>query len=132
MSRSLSSARRLAASLLLASITALGAGCVTDTRPAAGAERSNTLELELTGAALTPAAPAVCRDQEVTLVIASEVDGIIHIHGYDAVVPATEVSAGAELRLSFSAERSGQFPIELHPADDPEGVNVGVFTVHEP
>lgn len=132
MSRSLSTAHRLAVALLLASIPALGAGCVTDTRPAACDEPSITLELELTADSLIPGAPAVCRDQKVTLVIASEVDGIIHFHGYDAVVPATEVSAGEKLRLSFSAARSGQFPIELHLADDPEGVSIGVFTVLEP
>jgi hypothetical protein len=60
------------------------------------------------------------------------VDGVIHIHGYDQVVPATEVSAGEDLNLSFVAERAGQFPIELHPDADPTSVNVGVFTVHEP
>src|SRR3990170_1283170 len=76
--------------------------------------------------------PAACRGQDVTLVVASKLDGIIHIHGYDATVPATEVKAGEELRLTFEAERSGQFPIELHPAGDPQGIGVGVFTVHEP
>lgn len=131
MSRPLITARRLAAGVLLASIAVL-AGCVNDSRPGFCDQPSITLELELTADALTPNDPAVCRDQEVTLVIASGVDGIIHIHGYDAAVPATEVSAGEELRLSFSAARSGQFPIELHPADDPEGVSIGVFTVHEP
>lgn len=130
MSRSLSTAHRLAGGLLLVPITVLSTGCVSDSRPAACDEPSVTLELELTADSLRPADPAVCRDQEVTLVIASEVDAIIHFHGYDAVVPATEVSAGEELRLSFSAARSGQFPIELHLADDP--VSIGVFTVHEP
>jgi hypothetical protein len=132
VTRSPSAARRPALGLLLASITALGIGCVTDSRPDACDEPSITLELELSADSLTPAAPAVCRDQEVTLVIASAVDGIIHFHGYDAFVPASEVSAGQELRLSFDAERSGQFPIELHLAADPTGVGVGVFTVHEP
>lgn len=107
--------------------------CVTDTRPDAEAcgARSIELSLRLTTDELTPA-PAVCRDQEVTLRIASRVDGVIHIHGYDEAVPATEVVAGEELELTFPADRSGQFPIELHPADDPEGIDVGIFTVHEP
>ncbi|MEO7294648.1 MAG: hypothetical protein ABIZ57_00770 [Candidatus Limnocylindria bacterium] len=130
MSRSLIPHRLVA--WILASITVLTAGCVTENLPAACDEPSITLELELTADSLTPGAPAVCRDQEVTLVIASEVDGIIHLHGYDTEVPATEVSAGNELRLTFTAERSGQFPIELHPATDPTAVNVGVFTVYEP
>ncbi|MBA2263407.1 MAG: hypothetical protein H0W10_01950 [Chloroflexi bacterium] len=91
-----------------------------------------TLGLELTATSLTPAAPAVCRDQQATLVIASEIDGILHIHGYESEVPATEVTVGDELRLTFTAQRSGQFPIELHPADAPAEVNIGVITVHEP
>lgn len=122
--------RRL--TLLLAALTLLATACVEDSRPATCDDPRIELELDLSAEALTPDAPAVCRDQEVTLRIASEVDGVIHIHGYDAVVPATEVVAGEELRLTFTAERSGQFPIELHPADDPRGVSVGVFTVHEP
>ena len=75
---------------------------------------------------------AVCRDQEVTLTIEPEVDGVFHIHGYDEQVPATEVRAGEPIALDFTAARSGQFPIEFHPAADPAGVEIGVFTVHEP
>ena len=56
----------------------------------------------------------MCRDREVTLVVTSEVDGILHIHGYDVEVPATEVTAGEVTELAFTARRSGQFPIELH------------------
>ena len=112
---------------------ALLAACVSDSRPggSACAAPSVELELRLSASELTPS-PSVCRDQEVTLRIASEVDGLIHIHGYDEAVSATEVAAGEALELTFRAERSGQFPIELHPAEDPEGIDVGIFTVHEP
>lgn len=115
-------------------LTALMVACVTDTRPGAEACRAPSIEhsLRLTADALTPSNPGVCRDQEVTLRIESEVDGLIHIHGYDDAVPATEVVAGEELELTFTANEEGQYPIELHPADDPEGSDVGVFTVHEP
>ena len=106
--------------------------CVDQGRPEACNEPAATLELRLTAEALEPTDPAVCRDQQVTLVVASEVHGVLHIHGYDEQVPATEVSAGEELRLEFEAARSGQFPIELHPAENPQGVEVGIFTVHEP
>ncbi len=108
------------------------AGCVTDSRPSACDQPVISVDLQLTADALTPSDPAVCRDQEVTLIFTSKVDGVIHIHGYDEIVPATPVTANEDLELSFVAERSGQFPIELHPDADPTGVNVGVFTVHEP
>jgi hypothetical protein len=112
--------------------TVLGA-CVSDSRPNASAcaAPAIVLDLRLTTTDLTPA-PSVCRGQEVTLRIASEVDGFIHIHGYDEAVPATEVVAGEELELTFTADEEGQYPIELHPADEPEGIDVGIFTVHEP
>ena len=106
-------------------------GCVTENRPADCDEPEKAIELTVTATALEPNDPAACRDQVVTLLVSSEVDGIIHIHGLDALVPATTITAGEEVVLEFAVERSGQFPIELHPTDDPQGVSVGILTVHE-
>ncbi len=120
---------------LLLSAIALGlAACVADTRPDDAACSAPTIELELTVRAddMVPSDPSVCRDQEVTLVISAQVDGVIHLHGYDAELPATELSNGDELSLIFDASRSGQYPIELHRMDSPQGINVGILTVHEP
>jgi hypothetical protein len=117
---------------LLIAATVVVAGCVPDTRPASCEASAVTIELALSASSLEPSDPAVCRDQEVTMLIDSEVDGTFHIHGYDADVPAATVSAGEQLTLEFTASRSGQFPIELHPAEDPTGLGIGVFTVHEP
>lgn len=113
---------------------ALLTACVEDTGPDAEACAAERVELEVTlsADALEPSDPAVCRDQRVTLTITSTVEGVFHIHGYDAQVPATEITDGESVELEFTASRSGQFPIELHPADDPVGVEIGVFTVHEP
>ena len=118
--------------LLILALVVAATGCVSQNRPQSCDDPRLTLEVTLTAAAMQPSDPAVCRGQEVTLVVASEVDGVLHIHGYDEQVPATEVAAEEELRLVFVATRSGQFPIELHPADDPRGIEVGIFTVHEP
>jgi hypothetical protein len=79
--------RRIA---LLASALILLAGCIPDTRPAACDAPEIEIALTLSESALEPA-PAVCRGQEVTLVVSSQVDGVLHIHGYDAEVPATQV-----------------------------------------
>lgn len=100
--------------------------------PEACAAPSVTLELALSSDGLAPGAPAVCRDQDVTLAVDSSVDGVLHVHGYDSEVPAFEVAAGEVTEIAFVAGRSGQFPIEFHSTDDPTGVEVGVFTVHEP
>ena len=117
---------------ILAVAVAMLTGCVTDGRPADCDDDSVTRELILAADSLTPSNPGVCRDQDVTLQLASEADGFLHIHGYDGTLPATEVSAGEEREVTFTADREGQFPIEFHPADDPEGVDVGIFTVYEP
>lgn len=116
--------------LLLVALSA----CVEETGPdpEACAAPSVTIELSLTADVLDPAAISVCRDQDVTLRIVSDVEGVIHIHGYDAEVPATQLKTVGETRLDFTASRSGQFPMELHPQEDPTGIPVGVFTVHEP
>ena len=90
------------------------------------------IELVLTADRLSPTNPAVCRDREVTLVVTSEVDGVLHIHGYDDQVPATTVTAGEVTELVFTAARSGQFPIELHTDENTQGAGLGIFTVHEP
>ena len=116
----------------LAATLAVLTACVADNRPETCDDDAVAIELTLTAEGMEPSDPAACRDQEVTLRIDSEVDGVVHIHGYDGVAPATEVSAGDELEVTFTALRSGQFPVEFHPADDPEGVSVGIFTVHEP
>ena len=108
-------------------------GCVDQQGlPADCDEPAASRDVTLTGTELTPNAIEACRGQDVTLTIDPEVDGVFHIHGYDEQVPATTVHAGEELTLGFAAERSGQFPIEVHPAENPAGVNVGIFTVHEP
>ena len=121
-------AARLAAGALLA---VLLVGCIDEGRPASCDGRAE-ISMALTADSLTPADPAVCRGQAVTLSFESTVNGVIHIHGYDEEVPATAVAAGETLDLGFTASRSGQFPIELHPEDDPRGVELGIFTVHEP
>jgi hypothetical protein len=77
-----------------------------------------------------PANPSVCRDQEVTIRVTTDEAAVLHVHGYDALT--AEIGPEAVTDRSFRAERSGQFPIEIHPLDDPQGVEVGILTVHEP
>lgn len=120
--------------LLLSTIALVLAACVADTRPDDAACSAPTIALELTVRAddMVPPDPAACRGQEVTLAISAQVDGVIHVHGYDAELPATELGNGDELSLVFDASRSGQYVIELHRMGSPQGTNVGILTVHEP
>ena len=116
--------------LLGALVLVLG-GCIEDGRPAS-CDGPAEIALAVTEGSMAPPDPSVCRDQAVTLSIESEVDGVLHIHGYDEEAPATAIVAGETLELSFTASRSGQFPIELHAEGDPRGQELGIFTVHEP
>jgi hypothetical protein len=119
--------RRLAVAVVLCGLLA---GCPGGTADCEALPER--YELALDAETLTPSDPSVCRDDEVTLRVRSEVDGTIHIHAYDAQLPATPVAAGESVEMRFTADRSGQFSIELHPDESPQGVVVGIFTVHEP
>ena len=110
--------------------TTLLAGCIGG--PPACEALPAEFEMTLTADALTPSDPAACRGSDVTMAITAEVDGVLHLHGYDAEVPATPVTQGEVVELAFTAGRSGQFPIELHTDENTQGVNVGLFTVNEP
>ncbi|MEP7082691.1 MAG: hypothetical protein ABI841_06910 [Chloroflexota bacterium] len=125
---------RWATAAAILALTLGVAGCVESNRPdpSACAAPSITLELELTAAGLTPQDPAACRGQHVEVVVQSAVDGTLHIHGYDEEAPLIEVAAGELTAVSFVASQSGQFPIEIHTNETPEGASVGVLTVHEP
>ena len=106
-------------------------GCVTENRPATCNADQTTIELTVSARSLEPNDPAACRGQVVTMILEPEVSGVFHIHGLDTVVPATPIRSGEPVTLEFTADRSGQFPIELHLADDPTGVSLGIFTVYE-
>jgi hypothetical protein len=122
--------RPLAAVILAGTLVVGNAACISG-GPACDALPTR-IELTLRADSVTPDDPAVCRGRDVSLVLTSEVDGVLHVHGYDAELPATTVTAGEIVELIFTADRSGQFPIELHTHDRPQGLSLGILTVHEP
>jgi hypothetical protein len=118
----------LAAAGVIALI-ALGA-CVTQARPDDCGAPDVVRTLTISDRTLSPGDPAVCRGSEVTLEVTSDKAVVLHVHGYDAV--AIEVPPDTPTAVSFAADRSGQFPIEIHPLESPQGVEIGILTVHEP
>lgn len=123
-------ASRLAAAVLLA---ALPTACVGDAGlPSTCHDPSVAFTATLSDEHLEPASLNACRGQAVTITFTIEREGVLHLHGYDDQVPATEVRAGQETVFEFDAVRSGQFPIALHTTDGPAEVIVGALTVHEP
>ena len=115
------------AALILAVSTA---ACVSGPQvPSDCAAASVERHVTLTAQTLDPRNVDVCRGQQVALTVEPQVDGVLHIHGYDE--EARSVRAGKTLDLDFTADHSGQFVIELHTDAQPAGIGVGVFTVHE-
>jgi hypothetical protein len=126
----MSAAARLCGLLLLAAICI---GCVQqaglpDDCDASAVQR----DASLSGDRLDPQSIDVCKGQQVTIEIATERAGEIHLHGYDAEAPEVAVEAGDTATFKFSATRAGQFLIELHTPDEGPEIEVGLLTVHEP
>ncbi len=76
-------------------------------------DRSLSFGLTVTPPRAGAAAPALTarRGDKVTILIHSEVAGDFHLHGYDREIA---LEPGGKASLAFEADRSGQFPIELH------------------
>lgn len=60
--------------------------------------------------------------EKLTLSVLSDADDELHLHGYDLHL---HVKAGQASRLSFAAEHSGRFDLELHKSN----VQLGVLEV---
>lgn len=125
---------RLPAPLLATGLTLALVACVAGVeRPADCAAASVQRDATLTAALrLDPQEITVCRDQAVTLTIAVEADGVLHLHGYDDQASAIQVDAGETATLAFDAVRAGQFIVEFHPATGDAEVEAGILTVDEP
>lgn len=122
---------RILVAVLVALLGVWLSGCVSQPeKPSDCAQASVTRDATLTLGGLQPRDIDVCRGQRVALSFGVQVDGVLHIHGYDE--QAREVRVGQSVTFTFTAVRSGQFVIELHTTTQPNGLNMGVFTVHEP
>lgn len=118
--------------MTLASVIGLAiAGCVEQPQqPSDCGQPAVSRNATLTADGLQPRNIDVCLAQHVILTVKVGADGVLHIHGYDE--QAREVRVGQTVTFDFQAVRSGQFVIELHTTQQPSGLNMGVFTVHEP
>ena len=121
----------LLAALIALSIVGLTACVPAEQLPSSCNDPSVAISATLSADRLDPASIDVCRNQHVTVTVASQADGELHFHGYDDQVPEKEIAAGDSVTVKFDAVRSGQFPIELHPEDGSDEVQVGTLVVHE-
>jgi hypothetical protein len=122
--------RRRAAGVLGCLLLTLLAACApAASRPGDCDATSASREAKLTADGLNPYTITVCRGQQVHLAIQSAVKGVLHLHGYDEQTQL--VQAGESVIFDFLADHPGQFVIELHTDDAPQGQGMGVFTVDE-
>ncbi|MGV8845478.1 hypothetical protein [Tessaracoccus sp.] len=96
--------------LLLFALVLFTASC---SAPAAVAP--STVTLSITSVPPTePVVEEVPLGSVVTLVVSSEVDGLLHVHGYDHEIALV---AGETVQKSFTATISGGFELETHDPD---------------
>jgi len=121
---------RLAAAMsLLIGISA----CVPATSlPATCNDPTVSFSATLTATAMQPNRFDVCRGQEVTIKVATQVSGELHFHGYDDELGEKPITAGQTLTVVFKATHAGQFPIELHPEGGSDEREVAALVVNEP
>jgi hypothetical protein len=115
---------------VIALIGGLAVGCLPANE--ACADPSVRLEVTVTDTDMDPSSLTVCRDQDVTLEVSAETDGVFHVHGYDDQAPAVSLEPGEVTIIEFTADTAGQFIIELHALDGGSESEIGVLTVNEP
>lgn len=97
--------------VLLAGILAIAvAGCSSPTQ-----NETTTIRLEITDTAPSePREEKVPLGNLVRLEVSSEVDGVLHVHGFEEEKPLV---AGETSFLTFAAGMSGAFEVETHEPD---------------
>jgi CheY-specific phosphatase CheX len=124
---------RLAAASALVVLLVAISGCVPSTTlPSTCSEAAVTISATLSDNGMQPSQFDVCRDQEVTITVASQVAGELHFHGYDTDIPEQELEVGHSVTVKFTASHVGQFSVELHPADGSDEREVAKLVVQEP
>lgn len=68
------------------------------------------------------ARPSVRKNEQVVIIVRSDVADEIHLHGYDV---SRAVAAGGTARIAFKAKIPGRFELEL----EERGVQLGELTV---
>lgn len=121
-------AATLAGTVLLATAACVPATSLPEDCDTASVQRQATLS----GESLDPSSIQVCKGQQVTIDFTIQRDAVLHLHGYDAQVPAQEVHTGETVTFAFDADQAGEFPIEIHTHDGPAEATVGTLVVNEP
>ena len=83
---------------------------VTSCTPASAPPTTITVTLS-SSAPDSPERIEVPLGSEVTMVVTSEIDDVLHVHGYELT---EDVHAGDTTELNFTADLSGVYEVETH------------------
>lgn len=101
--------------ILAAGVTALGAGAGLLGGCSSTSEKAGPVSIDVVmkGGKLTPGGDRVTisRGSEVTVTVTSDVDLLVHVHGYDKELHS---GPGKDAKVTFPADMVGSFEIEAH------------------
>ncbi len=100
-------------------IAFLAVGAYVVSRNLGGGGRPVTIDLTVHSSTMTPDTPTANQGDKVTMTISADRKEEIHLHGYD--IPFQIPSAGGKVTHTFTADKSGSFPIEIEDTGTPLG-----------
>jgi hypothetical protein len=99
-------------------LTFVVGGYIWTTRPSAPVT-SKRIDVTVTGGkSMSPSTWMAHHDDQVTVNITSDTDGEVHLHGYDIAFNLTKNILWTK---SFTADKTGDFPIEWEATSTPLG-----------
>jgi hypothetical protein len=94
-------------------------GCIWTTHSSSGPVTSKRIDVAVAGGkSMFPATWTAHQNDLVIINITSDTDGEVHLHGYDI---AFDLTKNGPLAKSFTADKTGDFPIEWETTGAPLG-----------
>jgi FtsP/CotA-like multicopper oxidase with cupredoxin domain len=100
-------------------IVVLGVGGYIVWQNTGGGGRQVSIALTVNGSTMTPDRPTAKQGDQVTMTITADKAEEIHLHGYD--IPFEVPSAGGKVTHTFTADKTGTFPMEIEQTAAPLG-----------
>ena len=88
-------------------------------RSIGGGGRTITIDVAVAGSTMSPAAPSARLGDRVMMTISADRAEEIHLHGYD--IPFEVPTAGGKITHTFTADKTGDFPMEIEQGATPLG-----------
>ena len=98
------------------------AGCSNSENHFDNIDSKIEVSVEKVGDKLQPKDIKVKHKQDVTINIKSDVDGTLHVHGYNL---EKDLKSGEKAEISLVADATGRFPIGFHVSDSKSQDNHG-------